>query len=72
MPSSVSDKLVQDLCKQHNMAGVEVYTFTKTGIDSLVDIVAYGCLTEVFADSSDAYEVTNKIRERIKAKYGLT
>jgi uncharacterized protein YuzB (UPF0349 family) len=72
MPSSVSDKLVQDLCKQHTMAGIEVYTFTKTGIDSLVDIIAYGCLSEVFADNGDAYEVTNKIRERIKTKYGLT
>lgn len=54
------------------MAGVEVYVFTKTGIDSLVDIIAYGCLSEVFADTSDAYEVTTKIRERIKTKYGLT
>ena len=71
MTSSVSDKLVQDLCKQHNMAGVEVYTFTKTGIDSLVDILVYGCLAEVFADSKDAFETTNKIRERIKQKYGV-
>ena len=71
MTSPVSDEVVANLSGQRDLAGTRVFVFTKTGIDSLVDLIVYGCLSEVFAESEDAFDTTAKIRERIKNKYGV-
>lgn len=71
MTSPISDEIVANLSGQRDLAGTKVFVFTKTGVDSLVDIIVYGCLTEVFAESADAFDTTAKIRERIKQKYGV-
>lgn len=72
MSSEISDKLVSVLSTKQTMAGTEVYIFTKTGINGLVDLMVYGCLREVFIESGDdEFETAQKIRARIKQKYNV-
>lgn len=72
MASDASNELVKALSSKQTLAGTEVFVFTQTGIDGLVDLIVYGCLREVFIDSGDdEFETTQKIRERIKQKYGV-